>query len=145
MFHILQKEEQIIKGFSRARQEKPKMNMAPFLLLLLLLTTLVVSFAVKHKYKRLIVTLILVCVPPMAALYFLETLWLNRWRIRRKLQVQGIRGPKPGFLYGNVREMQRIQAGKKKKSGKINDEFVAHDYTSTLFPYFEHWRKQYGT
>ncbi|KAL3834720.1 hypothetical protein ACJIZ3_009456 [Penstemon smallii] len=82
------------------------------------------------------------------ALYFFKIFWLNPWRIRRNLESQGIKGPKPSFLYGNALEMQKIQAfSAMKKSGTsgINGEFVAHDYTSTLFPYFEQWRKEYGT
>ncbi|KAK4489352.1 hypothetical protein RD792_005159 [Penstemon davidsonii] len=82
------------------------------------------------------------------ALYFFKIFWLNPWRIRRNLELQGIKGPKPSFLYGNALEMQKIQAlSALKKSGTTsgnNGEFVAHDYTSTLFPYFEQWRKEYG-
>ncbi|KAG8390195.1 hypothetical protein BUALT_Bualt01G0058300 [Buddleja alternifolia] len=76
--------------------------------------------------------------------YFFKILWLNPWQIRRKLQVQGIKGPKPSLLYGNVWEMQKIQASVMEKTAN-NEEFVAHDYTSTLFPYFEQWRKEYGS
>ncbi|CAA2971413.1 cytochrome P450 714A1-like [Olea europaea var. sylvestris] len=72
------------------------------------------------------------------------SVWVNPWRLRRRLEKQGIRGPRPCFLYGNVPEMQRIQASSIKNTGAENTGFVAHDYTSTLFPYFEQWRKQYG-
>ncbi|KAL0403010.1 UNVERIFIED_CONTAM: cytochrome [Sesamum radiatum] len=89
---------------------------------------------------------VVVFVPGLPLLYLLEILWVKAWRIRRKLQAQGIKGPKPWLLYGNVWEMQKIQeSSAKEKSGKNDgDELVAHDYTSTLFPYFEHWRRQYG-
>ena len=76
------------------------------------------------------------------ASYFLNVLWLKPKRLLWKLQRQGIRGPSPSFLYGNVQEMQKIQA-KAMKAANFG-EFVAHDYTSTLFPYFEQWRKEYG-
>lgn len=72
------------------------------------------------------------------------SVWVNPWRLRWRLEKQGIRGPKPCFLYGNVPEMQRIQASSIKNTGAENTGFVAHNYTSTLFPYFEQWRKQYG-
>lgn len=67
-------------------------------------------------------------------------------RLRRKLEKQGIRGPKPSFPYGNVGEMQKIQAAAiAMKASKSSDgDFVGDDYMSTLFPYFEQWRKQYG-
>ncbi|GFP86639.1 cytochrome p450 714a1 [Phtheirospermum japonicum] len=107
------------------------------LLLAHILTTLVL---VKNK-----VALVILVFVPNIGLYFFKTLWLNPWKIRRKLESQGIKGPKPSFLYGNVWEMQKIQALAMKKNNNDDDqEFVAHDYTSTLFPYFEQWRKQYG-
>ncbi|CAI9762316.1 unnamed protein product [Fraxinus pennsylvanica] len=72
------------------------------------------------------------------------SVWVNPWRLRWRLEKQGIRGPRPCFLYGNVPEMQRIQASSIKNTGAENTGLVAHNYTSTLFPYFEQWRKQYG-
>ncbi|KAJ4978101.1 hypothetical protein NE237_008881 [Protea cynaroides] len=74
--------------------------------------------------------------------------WVKPERVREKLRKQGIRGPPPCFLSGNVPEMKKIQSSV--ASNSISMEFsdlgdiAAHDYTSTLFPYFEHWRKQYG-
>ncbi|VVB17256.1 unnamed protein product [Arabis nemorensis] len=67
------------------------------------------------------------------------------WRVRRRLAVQGVKGPPPSLFCGNVPEMQRIQSqttiNSKQYSG---DNIIAHDYTSSLFPYLDHWRKQYG-
>lgn len=69
-------------------------------------------------------------------------MWLkSSQRLGWKLNRQGIYGPKPSFLYGNVGEMQKIQAA---SPTNVYGEFVAHDYTSSLFPYFEQWRKIYG-
>ncbi|KAA8539725.1 hypothetical protein F0562_026417 [Nyssa sinensis] len=76
-------------------------------------------------------------------LYFFNIIWLKPQRLRWKLQKQGIKGPQPSFLYGNVPEMQRIQSTVMKAAD--HGEIVAHDYTSTLFPYFEQWRKEYGS
>ncbi|KAL0452626.1 UNVERIFIED_CONTAM: cytochrome [Sesamum latifolium] len=114
--------------------------MKALLLLLLLLLVLAVLFLTNKQGL-----VVLVFVPGLPLLYLLEILWVKPWRIRRKLQAQGVKGPKPWLLYGNVWEMQKIQESAKKNSGKNDgDEFVAHDYTSTLFPYFELWRRQYG-
>ncbi|CAL0319599.1 unnamed protein product [Lupinus luteus] len=82
-------------------------------------------------------------------LYVYGNMWLKIQRVRMKLQKQGIKGPPPSFLHGNLPDMQRIQAQASNiaKASNINhsvDQFLAHDYTATLFPYFEHWRKQYG-
>ncbi|KAE9604086.1 putative cytochrome P450 [Lupinus albus] len=81
-------------------------------------------------------------------LYVYANIWFKTQRVRRKLQKQGIKGPPPSFLHGNLPDMQKIQAQAKSlaKSSTFNhsDQFLAHDYTATLFPYFELWRKQYG-
>ncbi|KAK8582083.1 hypothetical protein V6N13_145071 [Hibiscus sabdariffa] len=75
-------------------------------------------------------------------LYYTSS-WVKSQRLRKKLCMQGITGPPPSFLYGNVPEMRRIQL-KANKTRRNHSEIVAHDYTSTLFPYLDHWRKEYG-
>ena len=78
-------------------------------------------------------------------LYLYITLWFNSQRIRRKLRMQGVGGPPPSFLYGNLPDMRRIQSQALLETpSNHSDQFVAHDYTATLFPYFEHWKKKYG-
>ncbi|KAK7410798.1 hypothetical protein VNO78_01899 [Psophocarpus tetragonolobus] len=77
------------------------------------------------------------------------SLWHQSQRVRKRLQMQGIRGPPPSFLHGNLPDMQRIQsqvtiAKASTSNSNHSDQFLAHDYTATLFPYFEHWRKKYG-
>ncbi|KAJ6297147.1 hypothetical protein OIU78_022804 [Salix suchowensis] len=73
------------------------------------------------------------------------TVVLRSERIKRKLRMQGIQGPPPSFLYGNLPEMQKIQLKTLKASGFQAADFIAHDYTSSVFPYFEQWRKEYGS
>lgn len=70
----------------------------------------------------------------------------EQWRVRRKLAMQGVKGPPPSLFRGNVPEMQRIQSQAmiKSKQYSSGDSIIAHDYTSSLFPYLDHWRKQYG-
>ncbi|KAL3524089.1 hypothetical protein ACH5RR_016923 [Cinchona calisaya] len=104
-----------------------------FFLLLLLLQVSVKNFSSLNLLGSVLISL---------AFYFLNVLWLKPQRLIWKLQRQGIKGPRSSFLYGNVQEMQKIQA-KAMKTANFG-EFVAHDYTSTLFPYFEQWRKEYG-
>ncbi|KAE8700294.1 CYP714A1 protein [Hibiscus syriacus] len=57
--------------------------------------------------------------------------WLRFQRVRKKLCMQGITGPPPSFLSGNLHHMQQLQF-KANKAG-THSEIVAHDYTSTLF------------
>lgn len=68
--------------------------------------------------------------------------WLKLQRAKRELQIQGIRGPPPSLFYGNLPEMHRLQ----RLSARPNHAtpLTGHDYTSTLFPYFHLWIKQYG-
>lgn len=73
-----------------------------------------------------------------------NSLWFRSERLRRKLWMQGIKGPSPSLIYGNLPEMQKIQSNAL-TSTPNNADIVAHDYTSSLFPYFVQWRKQYGT
>ncbi|XLU23276.1 hypothetical protein S245_059342 [Arachis hypogaea] len=88
-------------------------------------------------------------------LYVYGNIWYKSKRVRRKLIAQGIKGPQPSFLCGNIADMQRIQAqvnnfieapnnGRRCNNNVNHHQFLAHDYTATLFPYFEHWRKKYG-
>ncbi|CAF2144643.1 unnamed protein product [Brassica napus] len=65
---------------------------------------------------------------------------VEQWRMRRYLRKQGVKGPPPSIFNGNVSEMKRIQSETKHYSG---DNIISHDYSSSIFPYFEHWRKQY--
>ncbi|OIT20192.1 cytochrome p450 714a1 [Nicotiana attenuata] len=128
----------------RKAQEKPKMKAAAFVLLslLLLLPPLLISSTFLKSFVSSVVLIILVL--GFGVFYIFNILWLkSAQRLRWKLQKQGINGPKPSLLYGNVPEMQKIQAASLKAPANY-DEFVAHDYTSSLFPYFEQWRKLYG-
>lgn len=72
--------------------------------------------------------------------------WRRTAEVRRKLREQGVGGPPPSVLYGNLPEMQKIQlqAAAVASPPHHATAIVAHDYTSTLFPYFVKWRKQYG-
>lgn len=66
---------------------------------------------------------------------------VEQWRMPRYLRKQGVKGPPRSIFNGNVSEMKKIQSETKHYSG---DNIISHDYSSSIFPYFEHWRKQYG-
>lgn len=69
-------------------------------------------------------------------------MWIKPRRIRSKLLKQGVGGPKPSFLYGNTREMQKIQS-MASKSGSQNQS-VSHEWVRSIFPYLLRWSQQYG-
>lgn len=61
-----------------------------------------------------------------------------RWKLRR----QGIRGPPPSFVTGNIPEMRRIMSMAKAPS---SESPPPHDFSSPrIFLYFSKWTKQYG-
>ena len=73
-------------------------------------------------------------------LYWCNVMWLHPQRICNKMRRQGISGPPPSFLYGNLTEMKRLALKEKENIG----EPITHHYTPTVLPYFEKWRKRYG-
>ncbi|KAG6751426.1 hypothetical protein POTOM_045964 [Populus tomentosa] len=64
-------------------------------------------------------------------------------RLRSVLRKQGIRGPSPSLLLGNISEIRKSQSTTAKASS-TNEPPVFHNCAATLFPFFEQWRKQYG-
>ena len=70
-----------------------------------------------------------------------DLVWKPR-RLGSKLGKQGIRGPPPCLLFGNVSEMKRIQI--QNQSVAAPKDLQHHLWFSNLFPYFEQWRKKYG-
>ncbi|KAK6162700.1 hypothetical protein DH2020_002541 [Rehmannia glutinosa] len=70
---------------------------------------------------------------------------LNPRRLRSKLEKQGIRGPAPSLLYGDIPEMKRIiQLQKSLVKNSASPEEIFHDWFPTVFPHLEQWRNEYG-
>ncbi|XP_010278927.1 PREDICTED: cytochrome P450 714A1-like [Nelumbo nucifera] len=101
----------------------------------------VVFLTVNHLFWSM-TTVVVVVVVVSLVMYVYSILWLKPEKLREKLRIQGITGPPPCFLRGNVPEMKRIQAGVAAASPSAANS--PHDYASILFPYLEQWRKQYG-
>lgn len=74
-----------------------------------------------------------------------KEMWLKHARIRSVLWRQGIRGPAPSFIFGNVSEMKDIQSSNininQKPSGVKR---VEHNWVPSFFPYLQQWEQQYG-
>nr|CAB3459190.1 unnamed protein product [Digitaria exilis] len=79
--------------------------------------------------------------------YLYTILWLKPERLRQKLRIQGVKGPKPSFLFGNIPEMRRIQQqlAKSKQEQEAESNDFSSNYLATLFPYFLHWNRVYGS
>ncbi|KAJ4753801.1 Cytochrome P450 714B3 [Rhynchospora pubera] len=93
--------------------------------------------------KLLSLCLVGLCI--LGLYYFYYVVWFVPERIRRKLRMQGIGGPKPSFPYGNISEMKRLTIMEKnKKDAEAMKGTIKHDYRSAVFPYYEKWRKEFG-
>ena len=80
-------------------------------------------------------------------LHLYDSLLVKPKKLRSRLQEEGINGHSPSFLLGNIPDMKRIklkvQAAPKENHNNVVP--VANDWPSTNFPYFDQWRKEYGT
>ncbi|KAJ7961886.1 Cytochrome P450 family protein [Quillaja saponaria] len=67
--------------------------------------------------------------------------------VRAKLHRQGISGPSPHFLFGNIPDIKRIQLQLQLTAittSKDQNVSISHCWPPTMFPYLEQWRNQYG-
>ncbi|KAF4356467.1 hypothetical protein G4B88_015301 [Cannabis sativa] len=86
-------------------------------------------------------------------LYLYNSFVLEPIRLRSKLQKQGIGGPLPSFLLGNISEMKKIKLELSSKrtttTCNTNDKLydvvsIGHDWPSTIFPHLIQWRVDHG-
>lgn len=84
-----------------------------------------------------------------AALLLAISAWLQRpRRVAGAFRRQGIDGPPPSsFLSGNLPEMQAraAAAAVAETGGRDFEKEGFDDYCKRIFPYFDKWRKAYGT
>jgi hypothetical protein len=72
-----------------------------------------------------------------------DALILKPKRLRSLLRKQGIRGPPPSFLIGNIGDMEKIISSASKAQQK-EEQAITHNCSSVIFPFFDEWRKSYG-
>lgn len=87
-------------------------------------------------------------------LYLCELVLLRPRGLRSKLGKQGIRGPPPSFLLGNLSAIKRLQSKGHSTATKTADPTklhhdgdvasIDHEWHSKIFPYIEQWRNEYG-
>ncbi|KAJ1273862.1 hypothetical protein BS78_05G017300 [Paspalum vaginatum] len=90
-----------------------------------------------EKLLEMILVLLLILLG-LALVYLYVILWLRMAKITKKLRRQGINGPKPTLLYGNIPEMKRIP--QELKCLQRQDT----NMNSYIFPHFLLWRETYG-
>ncbi|CAL0321672.1 unnamed protein product [Lupinus luteus] len=66
--------------------------------------------------------------------------WLTPRRIKKTMEKQGVRGPKPRFITGNIIDMASLL------SNSISQDMdtISHDTVPRLLPHFVAWSNQYG-
>ncbi|GMP47077.1 hypothetical protein CsSME_00015001 [Camellia sinensis var. sinensis] len=75
-------------------------------------------------------------------LYLFNRFYVTPQRLRSKLRSQGLRGPSPSFLLGNIPDFVKFQP--KDIKALTEDGKATHDWARFTFPLFEHWSSQYG-
>ncbi|KAJ9145784.1 hypothetical protein P3X46_028124 [Hevea brasiliensis] len=96
---------------------------------------------VQFDTKILLTVVVIVFLGVLVRLY--NGLVVKPKRLRSILKKQGINGPPPTFLLGNIREIKKVQSSAV-KAHSSNDPPLIHNCAALLFPFFELWRKEYG-
>lgn len=100
---------------------------------------------------RITLTVALIGILSVIISQWVVLMWRTE-RLRAKLREQGIRGPPPSLLLGNLREMRRSsnkpQCREEVVDGQVENAgrscAITHGCSSKLFPFFDRWRKKYG-
>ncbi|KAL5204852.1 hypothetical protein ABZP36_009723 [Zizania latifolia] len=79
--------------------------------------------------------------------YLYTILWIRPEWLGQKLRSQGVKGPKPSYLFGNIPEMRRIQklANSVQEQETWTSDLFSSNYFAALFPYFLDWSRVYGS
>ncbi|KAH6757757.1 hypothetical protein C2S52_023322 [Perilla frutescens var. hirtella] len=64
-------------------------------------------------------------------------------KLRSALHSQGLSGPPPTFLLGNILQMKRARDAAAKVATAVGPP-TSHNCEAALLPFFDEWRKQYG-
>ena len=92
--------------------------------------------------SKIIITIVLLGLVS-ALMKMCEALILKPKRLRSILRKQGIRGPPPSFLLGNIGDMKKMKSSPSKAQQK-GEQVITHNCSSAIFPFFDEWRKSYG-
>lgn len=90
----------------------------------------------------LLFVVLLVCVIISRVAYVTISCYcLNPRRIKKIMEKQGVHGPKPKFLVGNLADVSSFVS-----KATANDMESIHDHNTVprLLPHFLHWSKEYG-
>ncbi|OVA09412.1 Cytochrome P450 [Macleaya cordata] len=75
-----------------------------------------------------------------AATITISCYWLQPRHIRKMMAKQGVHGPKPRFLIGNIFDVGSLVS----KTTSNDMDSISHDLVGRLLPHYVIWSKQYG-
>lgn len=75
--------------------------------------------------------------------YLYNSLVMKPKRIQNILNQQGIQGPPPKILLGNILEIKKSRNAAAAAKASASTPPTVHD-TDSVFPFLDPWRKQYG-
>lgn len=75
--------------------------------------------------------------------YLYNSLVIKPKKIQNILNQQGIHGPSPKILLGNILEIRKSRDAAAKAAVAGSTPPTIHD-TDSVFPFLQPWRKQYG-
>lgn len=103
------------------------------------------SIKIERANAAMISSLVL-CGCFLISAWLLDSFLRRSKRLRSKLEKQGIRGPSPSLLYGNIAEIRkinnRVQENLVKRSADSGVKL--HSWPSTALPHLLQWRDEYG-
>ncbi|KAL6203594.1 hypothetical protein ACLB2K_027294 [Fragaria x ananassa] len=77
-------------------------------------------------------------------LHLYNALVVRPKRLRSMITKQGISGPSPAFLLGNIMDIKKAARPSSITKAATSEPLTYHNCAAVLFPFFEQWRKQYG-
>ncbi|XP_052200282.1 cytochrome P450 714C2-like [Diospyros lotus] len=95
---------------------------------------------VQTLHKILVSVAALLLLGLLVRLY--ESLVKKPARVRGRLTKQGITGPPPVFLLGNILELRKARSSAGSSAKETTQ--ITHDYAEGLLPFFQQWREKYG-
>ncbi|KAK3443992.1 hypothetical protein EUGRSUZ_B04030 [Eucalyptus grandis] len=102
------------------------------------------------EYLQLVIAKVLISIAVVGVigvfLRLYNALVVKPEKLRSLLRKQGINGPPPAFLLGNIMEIKKARSSSSSSAPKTapGQPPARHDCAAVLFPFFDKWRKQYG-
>ena len=97
----------------------------------------------QFEYSKMFASLALLGIISLLVRLY-KALVANPRRLRSMMAKQGLTGPPPSFLLGNIMEIKKSKSASHPAAIPLGESPVEHNCANLLFPFFEKWRKQYG-